>query len=143
MTLLSAQPMDQKSFRLRGFSLVELMIVIVIIAVLAAIAVPIYSNNVMRAKRAEADAFLGSIRTQLDIYKGEYARYPKERTDEFVIGADWNDISPGELTGKYFSDSSFTYYGSPNGRVFKLTCAKGSVLDYNRTLDQNGILRDE
>ncbi|MCF7824485.1 MAG: prepilin-type N-terminal cleavage/methylation domain-containing protein, partial [Candidatus Marinimicrobia bacterium] len=32
-----------------GFSLVELMIVIVIIGVLAAVAVPIYSNNVMKA----------------------------------------------------------------------------------------------
>ncbi|MBT7093621.1 MAG: prepilin-type N-terminal cleavage/methylation domain-containing protein, partial [Bacteroidetes bacterium] len=54
-----------------GFSLVELMIVIVIIGVLAAVAVPIYSNNVMKAKMSEADAALGSIRTQLRVYYGE------------------------------------------------------------------------
>jgi prepilin-type N-terminal cleavage/methylation domain-containing protein len=135
--------MGNSKLRLKGFSLVELMIVIVIIGILAAVAVPIYSNNVMKAKRSEADAALGSIRTQLDIFWGEYGRYPKERIDEYVIGSSWNDISPGELSGKYFSDSSYTYYGSPNGKVFKLTCTKGNILDYNRTLDQDGVLADE
>ena len=134
---------DNLSIRIKGFSLVELMIVIVIIGVLAAIAVPIYSNSVTKAKRAEADATLGSIRTQLDIYKAEFGRYPKERTAEYVIGASWNDINPGEITGKYFSDSSYTYYGSPNGKVMKITCNKGVILEYDRTLDQEGALLDE
>lgn len=119
------------------------MIVIVIIGVLAAIAVPIYSNSIMKARRSEADAFLGSIKTQLEIFKAEYDRYPKERIAEYVIGAAWNDITPGELNGNYFSDSSYTYYGSPNGKIFKLTCAKGTVLDYDRTLDQEGVFADE
>lgn len=135
--------LGSRSPGINGFSLVELMIVIVIIGVLAAVAVPIYSNNVQKAKRSEADAALGSIRTQLDIFKGEFGRYPKERIAEYVIGASWNDIDPGELTGKYFSDSSYTYYGSPNGKVFKITCAKGDILDYDRTLDQDVVFRDE
>ena len=143
MTLHNKHIVDNLSPRLKGFSLVELMIVIVIIGVLAAIAVPIYSNNVQKAKRCEADAALGSIRNQLDIFKGEFGRYPKERTAEYVIGASWNDIGSGELTGKYFSDSSYTYYGSPNGKIFKITCAKGDILEYNRTLDQDAVLQDE
>jgi len=134
---------ENSSSRSSGFSLVELMIVIVIIGVLAAVAVPVYSNNVTKAKRAEADAALGSIRTQLDIFKAEFGRYPKERIAEYVIGASWNEINPGELTGKYFTDSSYTYYGSPNGKVIKITCGKGDILDNDRTLDQDGILADE
>jgi prepilin-type N-terminal cleavage/methylation domain-containing protein len=126
-----------------GFSLVELMIVIVVTSILAAIAIPIYSNNVEKAKRAEADAALGSILKELEVFRAEYDRYPKERNDEYVIGSGWNDIKPGELTGKYFSDSSYTYWGSPNGKFFKITCAKGEVLQFNRTLDHDRIFLDE
>jgi len=143
MNVCSTYLKDNSSIRIKGFSLVELMIVIVIIGVLAAIAVPIYSNTVTKAKRVEADAALGSIRTQLDIYKGEFGRYPKERVAEYVMGSSWNDIKQGELTGKYFSDSSYTYYGSPNGKVMKITCNRGDILEYDRTLDQDGVLLDE
>lgn len=127
----------------RGFSLIELMIVIVITGLLAAVAVPIYSNNVLKAKRAEADGALGSIMKQLEIYRAEYGRFPKERKDEYVIGSEWNTIREGELTGKYFTDSSYMYYGSPNGKFMKITCLKGDVLEYNRTLDHDRILLDE
>ena len=118
-----------------GFSLVELMIVIVIIGVLAAVAVPIYNNNVTKARMSEADASLGSIRTQLRVHFGENGEYPT--ADEDVVGASWNDIKEGELTGTYFADSSYTYL-SADGASFTLTCAAGDVLNSNRTLNQTG-----
>lgn len=127
-----------------AFSLVEVMIVIVIIGVLAAVSVPVYSNNIKKAKRAEADNSLGSIRSQLGVYYGEHGRYPKQHPAvDYVIGASWNDIKTGELDGKYFTDSAYTYYGSPNGKEFKIFCDKGSILDYDRALDQDGVFLDE
>ena len=123
-----------------GFSLVELMIVIVIIGVLAAVAVPIYSNNVMKAKMSEADAALGSIRTQLRVYYGENGYYPKLTTSTAVVGQGWNDINAGELDGKYFSDASYTYLGNAAGDSFTVTCAKGTILEADRTLNQSGTL---
>ena len=120
-----------------GFSLVELMIVIVIIGVLAAVAVPIYNNNVTKARMSEADAALGSIRTQLRVYYGENGEYPT--ADEFVIGATWNDIKVGELTGTYFTDSSYTYV-SADGSSYTITCAAGDVLNSDRSLNQAGTL---
>ena len=123
-----------------GFSLVELMIVIVIIGVLAAVAVPIYSNNVMKAKMSEADAALGTIRTQLRVYYGENGEYPTE-TGTYVFEASWNDFNTGELTGKYFRDSSYTYTGvGGTTNTYTITCANEGVLTSDRTLNQAGVL---
>lgn len=119
-----------------GFSLVELMIVIVIIGVLAAVAVPIYNNNVRKAKMSEADAALGSIRTQLRVYYGENGSYPVAASAVYVFEADWADVRSGELTGAYFTDSSYTYTG--DGTDYSISCAAGGILDSPRTLDQDG-----
>ena len=121
----------------RGFSLVELMIVIVIIGILAAVAVPIYSNSVMKAKQSEADAALGSIRRLLLLHRAEYGEFPKEVHNTYIIGADWNDIKSGELTGNYFTDSSYTYR-STNSQVFRVVCDKEEALNQNRTINELG-----
>ncbi len=122
-----------------GFSLVELMIVIVIIGVLAAVAVPVYSNNVKKARMSEADASLGAIRTELRLYYGANGEYPTAATAEAVVGASWNDIKSGELTGQYFADASFTYL-SADGSAFTITCDAGDVLDSDRTMSTDGTL---
>ena len=124
-----------------GFSLVELMIVIVIIGVLAAVAVPIYSNNVMKAKMSEADAALGSIRTQLRVYYGEEGSYPVSTSSSLVVddATTWNDINDTELNGKYFGDSNY-YYISALGTDYTITCTAGGILESARTLNQAGVL---
>jgi len=123
-----------------GFSLVELMIVIVIIGVLAAVAVPIYSNNVMKAKMSEADAALGSIRTQLRVYYGENGAYPLYTSSTAILSVAGIDIDSGELTGKYFTDASYTYQSNADADSFTITCAAGDILEADRTLNQSGIL---
>lgn len=122
-----------------GFTLVELMIVIVIVGVLAAIAVPIYTNNVKKAKMSEADAALGTIRTQLRISYAENGVYPTVDPAAAVVGGAWNNIVAGQLTGKYFADASYTYL-SADGVSYTITCAAGTVLDSDRTMNQVGTL---
>jgi len=120
----------------RGFSLLELMVVIVVIAVITAIAVPIYGNNIMKAKQAEADAALGTIRTQLRIFYAEWGEYP-DGMEATVIDADWSHFKAGELDGSHFSDESYSYSKLGEG-WYQIRCAGGEILDYDRTLDQDG-----
>ena len=120
----------------RGFSLLELMVVIVIIAVLVAVAMPIYGYSVKKAKQAEADVALGSIRSQLRIYYAEFGSYPGG-LGVSVIEADWGYFQPGELTGSYFSDESYTY-SLISGNYYMIRCAGGNILDHDRTLNQDG-----
>jgi len=137
--IFSGMPKPNSSRMVRGFSMVELAIVIGMIALLTAIAIPIYASNVNKAKLSEADANLGSIRTQLRIYYGQNSEYPKAPTGTMVVGAHWNDINTGGLTGKYFEDSAYRYV-SAEGIQFTITCQAESQLNSDRTIDESGNL---
>jgi len=132
---------NQKKQR-HGFSLLELMIVIMIIGLLAAVAVPIFNRNVYTAKKAEGYAMLGSIRSQLYIYYGEWGDYPIVNKKDYVIGASWNDIKPGELSGVYFSDSSF-YYKCRDGVKYEIIASKKTTfLEKDLKLKHDGTFKD-
>jgi len=59
----------------RGFTLIELMIVVAIIGVLAAIAIPAFQNYQNRSRRAEAFTNLGAIVKMEKSYYSEYNVY--------------------------------------------------------------------
>ena len=61
--------------RRKGFTLIEMMIVVAIIALLATIAIPNYVSFQLRAKTSEAKASLGAIRTCEEAYKAENDTY--------------------------------------------------------------------
>ena len=52
----------------KGFTLIELMIVVAIIGILAAIAIPKFADLVTKSKEAAVKGSLGSIRSALSIY---------------------------------------------------------------------------
>ena len=68
-----------------GFTLVELLIVVLIIAILAAIAVPNYLEFQARAKVSRAMSELRTIATALEAYQSENSDYPPNSDDGLAV----------------------------------------------------------
>ena len=66
-----------------GFTLIELMVVMVIIAMLVAIAAPRYFNHIDRAKEAALKQSLNVMRDAIDKFHGDRGHYPAS-LDELV-----------------------------------------------------------
>jgi len=78
----------------RGFTLLELMIVVVIVAILATVAIASYKRFSRRARVQEAIAFLGDVRIKQESYYQTYHRYVSSGTnftDWWPKSMKWSD----------------------------------------------------
>ena len=74
---------DRPRLAEQGFTLLELMIVMVVIGLLAAIAIPSYTNNIRNAKEAVLKEDLHTMRTAIDSYTVDKQKAP-ETLDDLV-----------------------------------------------------------
>lgn len=61
--------------RVSGYTLIELMIVVSITGILAAVAIPAFRGYIQRSRTSEAAAFLGVIKLRQAAYAGEFGQY--------------------------------------------------------------------
>lgn len=91
----------------RGFTLIELMIVVAIIGVLAAIAVPAYQSYVGRAQMLEAIELMGGLKQPLAEFYQNYARWP----------GTLSSIGYSGISGTYVQDISYSGSSGTTGTI--------------------------
>jgi prepilin-type N-terminal cleavage/methylation domain-containing protein len=68
----------------RGFTLIELAIALVVIAIVAAIAIPAYFGLLSNTRAAQAVADLQALRAAVYLYYGDVGRWPNEAPAGFI-----------------------------------------------------------
>ena len=93
----------------RGFTLLELIVVIIIIGILATLGFVQYTNVIEKGRRAEAASILGSIRTHALVWNQE-GGHPTNYPDNAYITATLTIPSSGAACGAGVPASNF-YFG--------------------------------
>ncbi len=133
-----------------GFTLIELMIVVMVVGVLAAVAIPLYQVVPERSMGTEATAALGLIKDAMRLYHAEFGTYanPSFTDGALVTAGGVLAVKPIDLEGRHFSEECYTFDGAPTANTFTVKCDGdqstaphgGDVAGVLKTVDQAGAI---
>ncbi len=121
----------RSGFYKSGFTLIELMMAVTVIAILAAVAYPSYTSYVIRGKRAEGRAMLMDAAARLERFYSDNNRY----------AASDNTLPPGINNSSENGHYTLAISTAGTHQTYTLTATPATFTDAecgNLTLDQTG-----
>jgi len=116
----------------KGITLIELLVVIVIVGILAAIAIPVYTSYLQRARRADAKTTLEQVRAVQEMWRAEKGSYSTVQAElQTTMGA------PPTTVGYY----NWSFTGTLNATSFTAQAVPfgSQANDGTLTINQNDV----
>jgi type IV pilus assembly protein PilE len=118
--------------RPQGFTLIELMIAVAIVAILAMVAVPSYSAYIMRGHLAEAASGLAATRAQME-------RHYQDNRSYATVGA-FTTPCAADAPARTFGHFVISCSGTPDATTFTLQAVgSGPVTGFTYTINQADV----
>jgi len=116
-----------------GFTLIELMISVAIIAILAAVAMPVYTDYVRRSRLADASTGLATMRAQME-------RHFQDNRTYATSGTFTTPCSAGADSTRTFGNFVVSCDGTPDTTTFTLKAVgTGPVAGFTYKINQSDV----